>query len=246
MIQGQQTKGGGGVQKCMQGMGGGGGATGERDIMDKGLKDQRPSAASKGSIHFLCGGGGGDDGGKIKEEDRDWSPSHTGTSHTSRGGVGSGVGPVDFKCDPSRNSPVWQGGAGMRKKKTVSSQNANTSGRSSNSTPTGYTGVHSGYTGVHPTEYSCVNPVKAGVEAGGRVEAVKRKRADSPPTREKDREVDKNRINKRDMWSYARMSEKSKEELEKEREREEETRVNEWEWTRKLICRPNGTLTCVI
>jgi hypothetical protein len=42
------------------------------------------------------------------------------------------------------------------------------------------------------------------------------------------------------------MSEQSKEELEKEREREEETRVNEWEWTRKLICRPNGTLTCVI
>jgi hypothetical protein len=80
-----------------------------------------------------------------------------------------------------------------------------------------------------------VNTVKAGVET------LKRKRADSPPTKEKDREVDKNRINKRDMWSYACMSQLSKEDQEKEMILEEETKVNQWEWTRKLICKPNGT-----
>ena len=42
------------------------------------------------------------------------------------------------------------------------------------------------------------------------------KRADSPPTKEKEREVDRNRINKRDMWTYARMTQVSKEELERE------------------------------
>lgn len=72
--------------------------------------------------------------------------------------------------------------------------------------------------------------------------AVKRKRADSPPTKEKEREVDRNRINKRDMWSYACMSQVSIEDLERQALLEQEQVSNPWEWTRKLIVRPTGAL----
>jgi hypothetical protein len=95
IIQGLQTKGGGGVQKGVQG----GGGEGMGTTRHKGFMDQQ---ASKGSIDFLCGGGGGNDGRMIKEEDRALSPSHTGTSRLSAtppqrkfGGDG-GVHPTEY------------------------------------------------------------------------------------------------------------------------------------------------------
>ena len=71
--------------------------------------------------------------------------------------------------------------------------------------------------------------------------AVKRKRPDSPPTKDKEREVDRNRINKRDMWSYACMAQVSMDDLERQALLEQHEQVaNPWEWTRKLIVRPTG------
>jgi hypothetical protein len=80
---------------------------------------------------------------------------------------------------------------------------------------------------------------------GGGGGGVKRKRAESPPTKDKEREVDRNRINKRDMWSYACMSHVSKEELERQALLDEQQPANPWEWTRKLIVRPTG-LPCTL
>mmetsp|Transcript_15915 Transcript_15915/g.53246 ORF Transcript_15915/g.53246 Transcript_15915/m.53246 type:complete len:578 (-) Transcript_15915:224-1957(-) len=72
--------------------------------------------------------------------------------------------------------------------------------------------------------------------------AIKRRRPESP-TREKEREIDKNRINKRDMWTYACMQQAPATKEEKEAQEKEENILdvkNPWDWTRKLIIKSSG------
>eukprot|EP00960_Hanusia_phi_P004044 118695-Hanusia_phi.AAC.3 len=87
--------------------------------------------------------------------------------------------------------------------------------------------------------------------------AMKRRRPESP-TKDKvaflafspsssiyrpEREIDKNRINKRDMWTYACMQQAPATKEEKEAQEKEENLLdvkNPWDWTRKLIIKSSG------
>ena len=142
-----------------------------------------------------------------------------------------------------RAGAAFQGTSGGARKKSANVNGGNGNGSALASGGSGGTGL-SAWGRDASMEGSC--GIGGWGSAGGACAAgaVKRKRADSPPTKDKEREVDRNRINKRDMWSYACMSQVSMDDLERqallEQHEQHQQVANPWEWTRKLIVRPTG------